>query len=263
MAATPKPFTNTNIIFFAFAVKNIHIFTVHNKSITAAAKLGENYMFVTVIRTILLYMIIIISLRIMGKRQISEMQPTELVCTILISNIATLPIEDANIPFLTGVIPIFTIICLEVFISVFSAYNRTIKSATSGNPCIVITGGKIDQKMLSDLRITAEDLLSVLHSNEIFDPRDVIFAAFETNGKLALYKKAPPIPDPKNPPKPKSEPPMPIVVNGQFIKANAKYCKADKAEINKILAKEKTKTKEVFLMLLDPHNKYYIIKKGE
>lgn len=220
-------------------------------------------MFVTVIRTILLYMIIIISLRIMGKRQISEMQPTELVCTILISNIATLPIEDANIPFLTGVIPIFTIICLEVFISVLSAYNRTIKGATSGNPCIVITAGKIDQQMLSDLRITAEDLLSVLHANEIFDPRDVVFAAFEPNGKLALYKKTPPPPDLKQPLKPKPEPPMPVLVNGQYIKANFKYCKTDKNEIKKILAKEKINLKEVFLMTLDPQNKHYIVKKGE
>lgn len=226
-------------------------------------------MFITVIRTTLLYLAIVISLRIMGKRQISEMQPTELVCTILISNLATLPIEDSNIPFLGGIVPIFTIVCLEVFVAVFSMKSRKVNDLVSGNACIVMSEGKINQEELIKLRLTADDLISELHAAEIYDPREVRFAAFETSGKLSIYKtdtahekSGTPAPTDvffKSP-----DPPMPVISDGDFVENNFGYCKTDEKAINKILAKKNhSGAKEIFLMIMNPLGEYYIISKED
>ena len=103
-------------------------------------------MAIVMIRTILLYLLITIALRIMGKRQLGELQPSELVTTILVSNIATLPVEDTSIPLLAGVIPIFTLMCFEVFTSYIVLKNKRIRRVVAGNPVIVIRDGQIRQQ---------------------------------------------------------------------------------------------------------------------
>ena len=103
-------------------------------------------MYVVLFRTILLYILIIFSLRVMGKRQLGELQPSEFVITILISNIATLPIEDTNVPLLCGAIPILTLMCFEVFISTLILKSKTARKVISGNPRVLIRDGKVDQQ---------------------------------------------------------------------------------------------------------------------
>ena len=141
-------------------------------------------MFVVFFRTLIIYFVIIVCLRIMGKRQLGELQPSEFVIAILISNIATLSIEDTDIPLIGAVVPIITLMSAEVILSFITLKSGKAQVLVSGNPVMIIRGGKIDQKSMRDLRFSIEDLMSQLRINGIFDIQDVAWAIVETNGQL-------------------------------------------------------------------------------
>ncbi len=143
-------------------------------------------MLVTIIRSIILYILVILAVRLMGKRQLGELQPSELVITILISNIATLPLEDTDIPLLTGMTPIFVLVCLEVLISWVTLRFPKLRKFISGSPKIIITDGKIDRKALTDLRLSEADVMSALRSQQVFDIKEVQQAVVETNGSISV-----------------------------------------------------------------------------
>ncbi|MGN0592580.1 MAG: DUF421 domain-containing protein [Ruminococcus sp.] len=142
------------------------------------------------IRALILYAVVIFSVRLMGKRQLGELQPSELVITILISNIATLPLENVSIPLLMGILPILVLVCFEVIVSWMTLKSKRLRKLISGSPKIVIRDGKIVQKTMADLRLTVDDLLTALRSNQIFSPDEVQFAIVETTGTISVYPKA-------------------------------------------------------------------------
>ncbi len=223
-------------------------------------------MLVTFIRTIVLYVVVIISLRIMGKRQIGELQPSELVITILISNIATLPIEDTNIPLLGGLVPILALVCLEVFASVLGIKSQRARKLISGTPAFVIKNGVIDQKRLRDLRFSTDDLMEGLREQNIFDIRDVDYAIVETTGKLSVYKvfeqqevtaKMLKISSQSATPSPQ----VTVVSDGKLIKDGIDYCNIDKSFIESALKKQGCSIKDVFIMTCDRSKDYHIVKK--
>ncbi len=145
---------------------------------------------VLVIRTILLYSLVIVSLRIMGKRQIGEMQPSELVVAIMISDLAAVPMQAIDIPLITGIIPVLTLIVAEVFMSYLSLKNRTARKILSGEPSIVIYNGHINEGELERLRFNMNDLLEQLRISNYPDISDVECAVMETNGKLSIIPKS-------------------------------------------------------------------------
>lgn len=145
---------------------------------------------VVLLRSVVLYLVVIFSLRLMGKRQLGELQPGELVITILISNIATLPIENPSLPLLPGVLPILTLVCLEVIMSFCAMKFKRLRKLVSGSPKIVIKDGEILQSTMLELRLTIDDLLMALRSNQIFDPSEVQFAIVETTGSISVYPKS-------------------------------------------------------------------------
>lgn len=145
---------------------------------------------IILLRSVVLYAVVIFSVRLMGKRQLGELQPGELVITILISNIATLPIENTSIPLIPGIIPILTLVCLEVIVSFITMKSKSLRKLVSGSPKIIIRDGKIIQQTMLDLRLTTDDLLMSLRSNQIFDPSEVQFAIVETTGAISVYPKA-------------------------------------------------------------------------
>lgn len=145
---------------------------------------------IILLRSVILYLIVIFSLRLMGKRQLGELQPGELVITILISNIATLPIENPALPLLPGMLPILTLVCLEVIISFCTMKSKKLRKLVSGSPKIVIRDGEIIQNTMLELRLTIDDLLMALRSNQIFSPDEVQFAIVETTGAISVYPKA-------------------------------------------------------------------------
>lgn len=139
-------------------------------------------MTVNFLRTMILYIVIVVAVRIMGKRQLGELSPTELVITILISNIATLPIEDTNIPLTAGLVSIFTLVACEVLVSGILLKSPKMRKIVSGSPRVLIRDGVIDQKQLSDLRLSIDDLTAQLRGQGCFDINQVAFAVVETTG---------------------------------------------------------------------------------
>ena len=201
----------------------------------------------------------------MGKRQLGELQPSEFVIAILISNIATLSIEDTDIPLIGAVVPIITLMGAEVILSFITLKSGKAQKIVTGNPVAIIRRGKIDQKSMRELRFSIEDLMSQLRINGVFDIEEVSWAIVETNGQLTVYPKfeSQPI-TPKAVTDPKSgsdTPPMVLISDGVLSKAVLKECNLTKKWYEGVLKKENLSEKEIFLMTCDPSAKYYIVKK--
>ena len=146
-------------------------------------------MFVTLIRMVILYIIAIASVRIMGKRQIGELQPTELVITLLISEIIAIPIQDTNIPLLNTLIAVFLLIGFEILTSIFNMKSVKFRTLIQGHPLIVINDGVINQDLIKQLRFTVDDLLEALRQKDVFDISQVQYAIVETNGQMSVLLK--------------------------------------------------------------------------
>ncbi len=146
-------------------------------------------MAVTLIRATILYFIIIFLMRLMGKRQIGELQPSELVVTILLSEIASIPMQDNRVPILHSIVALLTLVSYEIFSSVLSLKSQKIRSVLQGKPIIVIRDGKIDIKALKKLRMSVNDLISLLRQKDVFEVSQVSYAIIETNGKISVLLK--------------------------------------------------------------------------
>lgn len=146
-------------------------------------------MLVLVIRTLILYMTVVLSLRIMGKRQIGEMQPSELVVAIMISDLASVPMQAIDIPLLAGVIPVLTLLVGEVTMSFVSLKSKRARRYITGEPSIVIYNGHINEGELERLRFNLNDLMEQLRLSGCPNPCDVQVAVLETNGQLSVMEK--------------------------------------------------------------------------
>lgn len=221
-------------------------------------------MIIVFIRAIILYVSIIFAIRLMGKRQISELQPSELVITILVSNIATLPIENTDIPMATGLIPIITLVTLDVIMSNLTLKFRTLRKIVSGTPRVIIKDGKINQQEMKKLRYSIDDLMESLREFNIFDVNEVQFAIVETTGKINVYEK---FPYQNTNPKmleikgESANPPLVVISDGKPIKHNIAMSKVGDGYIRSILADNKISIKDVFLLTVDDNGEYYLVKK--
>ena len=149
-------------------------------------------MAISFLRTIILYIVVVAGFRIMGKRQIGEMQPSELVVAIMISDLATIPMEDIGIPLFSGVIPIFTLIVMEILLSQLSLKNKRFRRLMTGKPNVIIHNGKILEEEMKNLRFNMDDLNEQLRIQGYTGISNINFAILETNGQLSI------IPKPKN-----------------------------------------------------------------
>ncbi len=146
-------------------------------------------MLIVFIRGIFVYLTVIFAIRAMGKRQLGQLSPTELVITILISNIATLSMEDPDTPLLMGVVPILTLVCLDIFTSYAVLKSPRLRKIVSGSPKIIISQGKLDFKALRQLRLTVDDVEEALRQNGIFNVNQVQYAVVETTGNISVLEK--------------------------------------------------------------------------
>lgn len=147
-------------------------------------------MSVTAIRVSVLYVFTTLAVRLMGKRQIGELQPTELVATILISNIAAIPIQDNDLPLVNTITAVLMLVCFEVINTVISMVSLRYRRCVQGSPVIIINNGVIDQKQMRRLRLTVSDLMSALRQKNIFNIEEVLYAVVETDGKISVLQKA-------------------------------------------------------------------------
>lgn len=219
----------------------------------------------TIIRTVILYIVVTLAIRLMGKRQIGDMQPNELVITLLISEIAAIPLQDMNQPLLVGIGAIFTLIVLEIFVSVLAMKSFFMRKLMSGRSVILIKNGEIDQQSMKDVRMTVLDLIELLRSQEVFNINDVAFAVLEVNGELSvlLKKDAQPVTIKDTDIKSTDDSlPMLVISDGRIVMESLKALKMDKKQLLGRLNKKGISHKDVFLMTLDRHGNEQIIEKG-
>lgn len=143
-------------------------------------------MTIAFIRTVILYIVVIFALRLMGKRQIGELSPSELVVTILISDLAAIPMQDPGISILNGIIPILSLLCLEIIISTILLKSKLARKVFVGSSSILIDNGKINKKEIRRMRITVDELVEELRLKDFPDISLVKYAILETNGKISI-----------------------------------------------------------------------------
>ncbi len=221
-------------------------------------------MFTTVYRTVILYVLVIISIRLMGKRQIGDMQPSELVITLLISEIAAMPLQDTDQPLLFGASAILTLVLLEIGISIIALKSFFVRKMLSGKSVILIKDGIIDQKQLKKVRMTILDLIELLRAEQIFDISTVSFAVLETGGNLSVLLKAKDQPATaadvlaKNK---KAELPLPVISDGKILTESLTALNLKKEYVyNRIKAKG-LKLSGILLMTLDSCGNENIVEK--
>ena len=223
-------------------------------------------MFVTLIRSVILYFTVILSLRLMGKRQIGELQPGELVVTIMISECAAAPIQDLDRPALNGIIAIFCLVILEVLLSVATLKLPWARRLLDGSPTLIIKNGVIDQKAMKALRLTIDDISESLRQQGVFDIREVAFALVETGGKLSVKKKSlkdQPTAEMLGFPEAPDKLPIAVVGDGSINKASLKVCGISEQQLEKMIKKKKLKQQEIFFMLFDGDKDTYFVKKQD
>lgn len=218
------------------------------------------------LRTIILYFSMIFAMRIMGKKQVGELQPSELVVSIAISDLASIPMQDMDQPLLSGLIPIITLTCMEVFLSFFSLKSRFFRDVFTGRPCILVSHGVIKEKELSRFRYNLADLTEELRTAGYTDIRDVEYAVLETTGNLNIVpiaaKRPLTLEDMKLTPKP-SELMITVISDGKLIKESLLGTGHNEAWLKKELAKRSIKSyKDVFYAAAS-ENTIHIQKRGE
>ncbi len=224
-------------------------------------------MLIIFLRALILYFMVIFSIRLMGKRQIGELQPSELVITILVSNIATLPIEDINIPLATGLIPIISLVCFDVIMSIITLKFKSIRRVVSGKPRIVVFNGVVDQKALKQLRYSVDDMMEGFREQGIFDIKEVQYAVVETTGRINVLQKKDYQPltldivENKN--SASQNPPQVIIEDGVLSKKSLVMLGLNEKWLNNILNKNQVKVKDVFFLSSDDDKNYTLIKKSK
>lgn len=223
-------------------------------------------MLTIVIRTLFSYIFVIVGIRLMGKRQIGDMQPGELVTTLLISEIAAIPLQDSNQPVIFGATAIFCLVALELVISLLAMKSFGFRKLLSGKSAVIIKNGRLDQTQMKKLRITVLDLIELLRAQNVYDISTVDYAVLETNGSLNVLLKAEENPatvkDLKLTPEEKGLF-LPIICDGKIIDESITALETTRERIYKLLKKNKTEVKEVFLLSLDRLGNYTLIKKGK
>lgn len=221
-------------------------------------------MLIVFIRGIIVYIIVIFATRAMGKRQLGELSPSELVITILISNIATLSMEDPAMPMITGIIPILTLVCLDILASFAALKSRKLRQLISGKPKVIISNGVIDQSVLAELRFTVDDVLASLRTNGIFDVTQVQYAVVETTGTISVLQKADELPlTPKtlNTPEAPADPPQVVISDGDLVKGRQLRGNITEEELLKALKKKHLEPGDVLLCLVYADKQLKIIPK--
>lgn len=223
-------------------------------------------MFITLIRTSVLYIFVIAIMRMMGKRQIGELQPTELVVTLLLSEIIAIPMQDNDISLVSAIVPVLVLVGFEILISVISLKSVKIRSLMQGNSIIIIRDGKLDLKKIKELRFTIDDILEALRQKDIFDISKVQYAVVETNGTISVMLKPEYEPVTREDLKLEFEDsgmPCAVIVDGRIIKTDFDCCNMTMEKLKKIIKKDKINVDNTLLMTIDKKGNKTIIGKDE
>lgn len=200
------------------------------------------------IRTLIIYLFLSISIKCMGKRQLGELEVGELVSTLVISEVAALPIADPDIPLMNAVIPVLFIVCLEIIISYLKNKSARLKKAIDGEPAFIIYKGRLLQKALRDNRISLNELLSELRIQGFGDITEVSYAILEHNGKISAFKSDDAFSHP-------------VIIDTATDEDALSLIGKNEEWLKKLLKKKKAEKDEVFLLTVDKKSKTNLIKK--
>lgn len=216
-------------------------------------------MITVLIRSIILYIAILISLRIMGKGEIAEMNSFDLVITFLLAEVASIPMENNNVPILYGIASITGLVLMQTVISYFALKSRKVSSLLSGKPSILINKGKIDYKELKKERISIDEIFEQLRIQGYFNIKDVQYAILETDGNLSVVPSSS---YEDNQFKDFKHLPISLIIDGQIIKDSLKSIKKDKQWLLNLLDSYNiTNHKDVLVCILDEDDEIFIQKK--
>ena len=214
-------------------------------------------MFQSSFRTIVLYLALIASVRLMGKRQVGQMEPSEFVVTMLVANLASIPMEEPEVSVFYGLLPIGIVVAAELLLSWVSIRSIFMRKLLCGKPVILIENGRILQGNLRRTRITLDELTGHLRTKEVLDLNTVQYAILETNGELSVFLY------PENSPAdaksagisvPKQYLPITIIEDGQVIEKNLVPAQKDRHWVDKTLKKYATTIEETYLLTVDKAN---------
>ena len=222
-------------------------------------------MVIAFLRTIILYAFIIIGIRLMGKRQVGELEPSELVLALLIADLAAVPMQDFGIPLLTGLIPILTLLCLTMALSVLTMRSVRFRAVLCGRPSVIVENGKLRQSEMKKTRFTLDELMEELRMQGITDLSTVKYAILETNGQLSVlpYAAQQPVTAQQMGLTPQ-EPGLPMVIinDGRLITRSLHSRGLNEEWLEKQLRQHHVKgTQDVFLLTVDEENRVYLSKK--
>lgn len=223
-------------------------------------------MLIILFRAIFLYFAVVFIMRIMGKRQIGQLQPFELVIALMISELAAMPMQNTGIPLFHGIIPIVTLLVLQVLISTLQLKSEVARLIFCGQPSILIEKGKMNIEELKNNRLNLNDLLEELRLKDYYNLDDIEYAILETRGQITIIPKSELEPATKKDLNIKSGQnmlPVTLILDGRINDRNLKHIKKDKTWLNKQLSKNNiSSANQVFLALLDSQGKFvYQLKK--
>lgn len=201
------------------------------------------------IRTLFIYLFLSISIKIMGKRQIGELEVEELVSTLVISEIAALPIADPDIPLMNAIIPVLFIVCLEIIISYVKNKSALLKKYVEGEPIYLVHRGKLLQSVLKENRLSINELLCEMRIQGVSSIKEIDYAVLEQNGSISIFKK--------------DDTPLShsVIVDGEIDVKMLTELGHDEAWLKGQLSKRSIAADEVFLMTVDDNSGIYIIRK--
>ena len=216
------------------------------------------------IKGLIIYIVVAVAVRFMGKRQIGELQPGELVITIVLSQIATMPLQDKEFPMLSGIALVFLFVTLELLSSYLAMKFRPYRTMMQGHSVLIIKDGELLQDNLSMIRYSTDDLMEALRLKDVFDISDVLYAYIETNGSVSVkLKKEAESVTVRDLAIACTENTLPglVVSDGKIIKKDLSLCNMTAEKIDKILKKKGLTISDVFIMTADNQGNTYIVRK--
>lgn len=218
-------------------------------------------------RTVILYILIITGVRLMGKRQVGELEPSELVVSLLIADLAAVPMQDFGIPLLTGIIPIFALLSMTMILSVLTMKNTRFRILMCGKPSIVVRNGQLEQREMQRNRYTVDELFEELRMKGYTDLTQIKYAILETNGQLSVLPFAdqrPPSAAQLSVKAQESGLPVIVISDGRILDENLHLSGHDRNWLDKQLRKHNCPSPaDVFLMTVDEAGKVYFSARQE
>ena len=223
-------------------------------------------MLLSYFRTVIVYLVLIAVIRLLGKRQIGQMEPSEFVVTMLVANLASIPMQDSGIPLLAGIVPILTVLGVELVLSALSLRSIGLRKLLCGKPVILIENGNILQENLRKTRVTLDELTGHLREKDVLDLHSVQYAILETNGNLSVF------PYPRERPASardagiaarKQYLPMTIVSDGKLLPENLQKAKKDESWLRQVLLQNSARLEDTWLLTVDGGDNVVFFRREE